>query len=83
MYAFNSAAIFYPGHPYIESTTVLSDNNGQSNVILMASVAKRWQLPLTLLSSPHMHIQGVAHESVQNNVTLGNVCCSLKDVCVG
>ena len=21
MYAFNSAAIFYPGHPYIESTT--------------------------------------------------------------
>ena len=25
MYAFNSAAIFYPGHPYIESTTVLSD----------------------------------------------------------
>ena len=26
MYAFNLAAIFYPGHPYIESTTVLSDN---------------------------------------------------------
>ena len=26
MYAFNSAAIFSPGHPYIESTTVLSDN---------------------------------------------------------
>ena len=26
MYAFNSAAIFLPGHPYIESTTVLSDN---------------------------------------------------------
>ena len=25
MYTFNSAAIFYPGHPYIESTTVLSD----------------------------------------------------------
>ena len=25
MYAFNSAAIFLPGHPYIESTTVLSD----------------------------------------------------------
>ena len=25
MYAFNSAAIFSPGHPYIESTTVLSD----------------------------------------------------------
>ena len=25
MYAFNSAAIFPPGHPYIESTTVLSD----------------------------------------------------------
>ena len=25
MYAFNSAAIFFPGHPYIESTTVLSD----------------------------------------------------------
>ena len=25
MCAFNSAAIFYPGHPYIESTTVLSD----------------------------------------------------------
>ena len=25
MYAFNSAAIFYPGHPYIESTTVLAD----------------------------------------------------------
>ena len=24
MYAFNSAAIFYPGHPYIESTAVLS-----------------------------------------------------------
>ena len=23
--AFNSAAIFLPGHPYIESTTVLSD----------------------------------------------------------
>ena len=28
MYAFNSAAIFYPGHPYIESTTVLSDYTG-------------------------------------------------------
>ena len=27
MYAFNSAAIFYPGHPYIESTTVLSDTS--------------------------------------------------------
>ena len=27
MYAFNSAAIFLPGHPYIESTTVLSDKN--------------------------------------------------------
>ena len=27
MYAFNSAAIFSPGHPYIESTTVLSDTN--------------------------------------------------------
>ena len=26
MYTFNSAAIFPPGHPYIESTTVLSDN---------------------------------------------------------
>ena len=26
MYAFNSAAIFSPGHPYIESTTVLSDD---------------------------------------------------------
>ena len=26
MYAFNLAAIFSPGHPYIESTTVLSDN---------------------------------------------------------
>ena len=25
MYVFNSAAIFLPGHPYIESTTVLSD----------------------------------------------------------
>ena len=25
MYAFNTAAIFPPGHPYIESTTVLSD----------------------------------------------------------
>ena len=25
MYTFNSAAIFLPGHPYIESTTVLSD----------------------------------------------------------
>ena len=25
MYAFNSGAIFSPGHPYIESTTVLSD----------------------------------------------------------
>ena len=25
MHAFNSAAIFLPGHPYIESTTVLSD----------------------------------------------------------
>ena len=25
MYAFNSAAIFLPGHPYIESTTILSD----------------------------------------------------------
>ena len=30
MYAFSSAAIFSPGHPYIESTTVLSDN---SNII--------------------------------------------------
>ena len=28
MYAFNSAAIFLPGHPYIESTTVLSDDVG-------------------------------------------------------
>ena len=27
MYAFNLAAIFYPGHPYIESTTVLSDTD--------------------------------------------------------
>ena len=26
MYAFNLAAIFLPGHPYIESTTVLSDS---------------------------------------------------------
>ena len=26
MYTFNSAAIFFPGHPYIESTTVLSDS---------------------------------------------------------
>ena len=26
MHAFNSAAIFSPGHPYIESTTILSDN---------------------------------------------------------
>ena len=25
MYAFNSAAMFYPGNPYIEGTTVLSD----------------------------------------------------------
>ena len=34
MYAFNSAAIFSPGHPYIESTTVLSDTG--SNVELGA-----------------------------------------------
>ena len=32
MYAFNSAAIFYPGHPYIESTTVLSDAHGTESV---------------------------------------------------
>ena len=30
MYAFNSAAIFSPGHPYIESTTVLSDYGQES-----------------------------------------------------
>ena len=32
MYAFNSAAIFLPGHPYIESTTVLSDKQTFPNV---------------------------------------------------
>ena len=26
MYTFNTGAIFSPGHPYIESTTVLSDS---------------------------------------------------------
>ena len=31
MYAFNSAAIFSPGHPYIESTTVLSDSKSIIN----------------------------------------------------
>ena len=31
MYAFNSAAIFFPGHPYIESTTVLSDTSSKKH----------------------------------------------------
>ena len=31
MYAFNSAAIFLPGHPYIESTTVLSDGEAHKD----------------------------------------------------
>ena len=30
MYTFNTAAIFFLGHPYIESTTVLSDTKNQN-----------------------------------------------------
>ena len=33
MYVFNLAAIFLPGHPYIESTSVLSDNNQKMNIL--------------------------------------------------
>ena len=38
MYAFNSAAIFLPGHPYIESTTVLSDNYTSNKKHFMKNV---------------------------------------------
>ena len=41
MYAFNSAAIFSPGHPYIESTTVLSDDERDSNTKRLLTAVKR------------------------------------------
>ena len=39
MYAFNSAAIFLPGHPYIESTTVLSDIFAADKLLLLIFLA--------------------------------------------
>ena len=38
MYAFNLAAIFYPGHPYIESTTILSDEPDSNAKTLRTAV---------------------------------------------
>ena len=37
MCAFNSAAIFYPGHPYIESTTVLSDTHMYMVIVVVGT----------------------------------------------
>ena len=36
MVAFNSAAIFLPGHPYIESTTVISDKGDKHAGVLVS-----------------------------------------------
>ena len=54
MYAFNSAAIFLPGHPYIESTTVLSDNNQKEDE--HSGVLVSWRL--TTLAKLSVDVSG-------------------------
>ena len=44
MYAFNSAAIFLPGHPYIESTTVLSDTVRLLMFVVKINYFRGWGL---------------------------------------
>ena len=69
MYAFNSAAIFLPGHPYIESTTVLSDTlygvNARACVQMRTESSfgssGEWSEPVSVLVTrreyPHLNIE--------------------------
>ena len=67
MYAFNSAAIFPPGHPYIESTTVLSDNHQnfhlsscQVKFELVGETGRRNRIDPLQLTSHHAHVTAAA-----------------------
>ena len=51
MYAFNSAAIFSPGHPYIESTNVLSDHAFHHEIGVQYTVLRRSCCLLMLLTA--------------------------------
>ena len=64
MYAFNSAAIFLPGHPYIESTTVLSDNQKEDEY---SGVYVSWRL--TTLANLSVDVSDVfSHELSRTGV---------------
>ena len=61
MYAFNSAAIFYPGHPYIESTTVLSDTYAVSHSNLFSAFRKEKQQYHKSSVENHVHYLVLHH----------------------
>ena len=80
MYAFNSAAIFLPGHPYIESTTVLSDISENAT----GDVYARCTICTTDYSGSHSgrndvmkHVKGKHHQEMAKAASSSRSVASL------